>query len=195
MNLSKWIMKQYWRVGTIRTLLSLALGTLVLGKLYYGYIPIIADWDFMGAITFGMFLFLVFLGLGWVYDEKAKLWNEQIVIQTDRYPFAFVPDWRIFAADYPTMYTLLSTLRNSFNKVGIDTRRIDELTKYLTNFFKKRPGNRKDLFSSEGEAERFLMEHPILDSSADRRKKLSIRTRIKRWFQLWLKGMMRIKKE
>jgi hypothetical protein len=179
-------MKQYWRVGTIRTLLSLALGTLVLGKLYYGYIPIIADWDFYGAITFGALLFLVFLGLGWVYDEKAKLWNEQIVIQTDRYPFAFVPDWRLFAADYPTMYSLLFVLRNSFDKIGLDTRRIDELVIYLTNFFEKRPGNRKDLFSSEGEAERFLMEHPILESATERKRKYSIGTRIKRWFQIWL---------
>ena len=48
MSLSKWIMKQYWRVGTIRTLLSLALGTLVLGKLYYEYIPVLADLGFLG---------------------------------------------------------------------------------------------------------------------------------------------------
>ena len=68
MSLSKWIMKQYWRVGTVRTLLSLALGTLVLGKLYYGYIPVLADLGFLGAVTFGAFLFLIFLGVSYGGD-------------------------------------------------------------------------------------------------------------------------------
>lgn len=187
MSVSKWIMKQYWRVGTIRTLLSLALGTLVLGKLYYSYIPILADLEFIGAVSFGVFLFFAFLGLGWLYDEKAKLWNESVVIQTDRYPFTFVPEWRTLAIDYPTLYSLLLILRKSFTKVGLDTNRLDDISLYLTNFFRKQPGNRKDLFSSEGEAERFLLEHPIHDSFADdRMKKYSIRTRLKRGLQIWL---------
>ena len=187
MSLSKWIMKQYWRVGTIRTLLSLALGTLVLGKLYYEYVPVLADLGFLGAVSFGAFLFLVFMGLGWLYDEKARLWNESVVIQTDRYPFAFVPEWRVFASDYPTMYSLLRILRESFTKVGLDTTRIDDTAAYLAHFFKKQPGNRNDLFSSEGEAERFLAEHPFVAGSADHgRRRFSIGTRLKRSFQIWV---------
>lgn len=187
MILSKWIMKQYWRVGTIRTLLGLALGTLVLGKLYYEYIPVLANLGFIGAVTFGSFLFLIFLGVGWLYDEKAKLWNESVVIQTDRFPFAFVPEWRIFASDYPTLYSLLHTLRESSTKLGLDTARLDDVAMYLIHFFKKQPANRKDLFSSEGEAERFLTEHPFVERlTDDREKKLSFGTRLKRSFQIWL---------
>ena len=73
MSKAKWIMKQYWRVGTIRALLSLALGMLVLGKYYYIYIPVLSDLDLAGALILGTVLMILFMVVGWIYDDKAKL--------------------------------------------------------------------------------------------------------------------------
>jgi hypothetical protein len=187
MSLSKWIMKQYWRVGTVRALLSLALSMLVLGKYYYGYIPIISDLDLWGAILLGVFLTLLFMGFGWFYDVKAKLWNESVVVGIERYPYSFVPEFRNIASDYPTMYTLIGTLRRVFIRLKMDTTQLDRIAQYLDDYFRRQPSNRRDLLRSEEEADAFLTENPLMDSS-DRigHQKYRFGTRVKRAFQAWV---------
>jgi hypothetical protein len=187
MSLSKWIMKQYWRVGTVRALLSLALSMLVLGKYYYGYIPIISDLDLWGAILLGVFLTLLFMGIGWFYDVKAKLWNESVVVGLERYPYSFVPEFRNIASDYPTIYALVSTLRMLFIRLNLDTTRLDRIAEYFDDYFKKQPSSRQDLFRSEKEADEFLDENPLMDSKERiGQQKFRFGTRIKRAFQLWV---------
>ncbi|MFW9805155.1 MAG: hypothetical protein ACFFFK_00335, partial [Candidatus Thorarchaeota archaeon] len=74
MSMKKFIMKQYWRVGTIRALLSLAMGMLLLGRLLYVDIPYLQDMGIWGAIILGLLLVLLFMAIGWAYDEKGKMW-------------------------------------------------------------------------------------------------------------------------
>ncbi len=184
MNLSKWIMKQYWRVGTIRALLSLALGMFVLGKLYSNYVPILMGLGLLGALILGSLLTLLFMGVGWAYDEKLQLWNESVVVQTENYPYAFVPDYRMYASDYPMLYSILYTLRGALLRLGLDARCVNDLALYLERLFKKQPSNKKDILSSEGESGMFLHAHPLLPGSApDAKPSYSLGTRLKRSFQ------------
>ena len=64
MSKTKWIMKQYWRISTIRTLAGLVLGMLVIGQLYYEYIPPFAELGIVGALILSFILILFFMGLG-----------------------------------------------------------------------------------------------------------------------------------
>ncbi|MFW9975732.1 MAG: hypothetical protein ACFFDQ_10725 [Candidatus Thorarchaeota archaeon] len=187
MTRAKWVMKQYWRIGTIRALLSLALGMFVLSKYYYIYIPILSDWDLFGAITLGVILILVFMGVGWGYDEKAKLWNEAVVVQTERYPYAFVPEYRTYAVDYPMTLSLMKILKGIYLQAGIDTHKLDYLGKYLESFFRKNPSNKRDLMIAEIEARRFMEDNPFIGQPAtDSIKRYSVSTKMKRLFQVWI---------
>jgi hypothetical protein len=187
MSISKWIMKQYWRVGTIRALMSLALGMLVLGKYYYVYIPVLSDLDFWGAITLGIALTSIFMGLGWFYDEKARLWNESVVVGLERNPYSYVPEFRVYACDYPAIYAIMATLRSLLRREDLDANRLDSLAEYLDGFFHTRPGSRTDLFTAEKRAEEFLEQNPFigLDKGHSERK-FGFMTRIKRGFQVWM---------
>ena len=180
------MMKQYWRVGTIRALLSLALGMFVLGKLYFEYVPILMDLGLLGALILGSLLTLLFMGIGWAYDEKLALWNESVVVQTENYPYAFVAELRSYATDYPVVYSLALTLRRVLLKLGLDTGCIDDLALYLEGFFAKQPLSKKDLFSSEGESDLFLQKRPLTQGSLSHTKRrYTIGTRLKRSFQWW----------
>lgn len=184
---SKWLMKQYWRVGTVRALLSLVLGMLVLGKFYSEHIPIINEWGLAGSLTLGAFLILFFLGVGWLYDVKARLWTESVVIQTERFPYAYVPEFRNFATDYPIVYALITTLKDVFLKLNIEIQSLDGLAEYLDEFYNRRPDNRDDFFNSSSDADRFLVEHPFSKKDTQAQQTgIPLGTRAKRTFQIWM---------
>jgi hypothetical protein len=63
---TKWIMKQYWRLSTIRALSGLVLGMLVIGQFYYEYIPPLATLGLVGALILSGILIVFFL----VMDSK-----------------------------------------------------------------------------------------------------------------------------
>jgi hypothetical protein len=96
-------MKQYWRIGTIRATLALAMGMFSLGKVYYKDIPFLFEMGVVGALIMGTILVLAFLGVGWLYDEKAKLWNEQIQVQTERSVYQYIPNYKNYGFDYPVL--------------------------------------------------------------------------------------------
>ena len=99
MSKSKWIMKQYWRIGTIRSLSSLALSMLVLGRLYYIYIPGLSDLGLLGALILGTFLILLFIGIGTLYDIKGKMWCPKNQALVDRSVYEYVPNIRDLTFD------------------------------------------------------------------------------------------------
>ena len=94
-------MKQYWRVGEIRALSALAMGMLVIGRWYYGYIPILQDWGILGALILGAFLFSGFLAIGWAYDIKARMWSQSNQVSVEKNPYSYVPNFKNAAFEYP----------------------------------------------------------------------------------------------
>jgi len=178
-------MKQYWRVGTIRAMVGLLLGMLVLGRYYYRFIPFFDSFEpsILGAIVLAGVLFLVFLGAGYLYDEKIQLWNEQIQIVTEKNPYQYVPKPRLYQIEYPLYYALIDTIKQIFTKRGLDTQQIDELSQYLKYYFDRRPNRRSDLFTAEGIAETFMQKHPFVEDDVVKSTP-GIRSRIKKGFQL-----------
>ena len=180
---SKWIMKQYWRVGMIRALLSLGLGMLVIGKFYSAFIPGLEALGLIGALILSVVLIMIFLGIGWWYDEKAKLWNESVQVGLERNPYQYVPDFRGLAIEYPVFYTFLETIRNLLNHLDMELKRADDLIRYLEDYFARTP-NRDDIFSASDKSSEFLKENPFCDDEIEDTRPVSLRTRAKKRFQL-----------
>lgn len=179
MSMKKWIMKQYWRVSAIRAITSLALGMFVLGRLYYEYIPILQDMGFVGALILGTVLFLLFMGLGWIYDVKGRMWSPQAQATVERSPFSYVADYRSYAVDYAVFYSILKTLKRIECKLGLGTESTDDVLMYLDGFF-QRGINRKDISSALRDATDFMQDHPFTQQSdvAERTPSLGGKTKL-----------------
>ena len=101
-------MKQYWRISAIRAWMSLAIGMLSISRLYYIYVPGLQDQGFIGALILGCGLIFLFMGIGWLYDEKGRQWRFTIQALQDRGIYRFVPNPRAHVVDYPFFYTPIS---------------------------------------------------------------------------------------
>ena len=157
---AKWLIKQYWRIGVTRAWMSLAMSMLALGKVYYELIPVLADWGFWGAVTLGIVLSFVFLGIGWAYDVKARMWSPKTQSSIERDVYRYLPNYKTYAIDYPTIYAMLSVLRGSFASMGLSTESIDDLASYMSKYFGRDP-RRKDILESESDAKSFIKKHPF----------------------------------
>lgn len=182
MSKAKWIMKQYWRVGTIRALASLALGMLVLGKYYYEYIPILSDLGWIGAITLGIALILVFLGIGWLYDQKARMWSQKVQASAERNPYYYVPNFKNLTMEYPIFYTLINTMQSVIARMGYDSEKIDDLTQYMKGFFQSKP-DKKDIRESERRGASFMEKHPFETTKVEGDSRVPVRSRVKLAFE------------
>jgi len=183
MSGKKWMMKQYWRVGTFRTLFSLALSMMVLGKYYYEYIPILAPLGLVGALILGSLLILLFLGLGYIYDERLKLWNETFQVGVERDPYQQTPNIRSFAMELPMMYAFLSVMKESLHRDNMETSKIDELIKYYVGYFQGCATRKSDLVDSIKSNEEFLRRNPFAEDSVQIQEKRSFGGRVKKAFQ------------
>jgi len=178
-------MKQYWRVGTIRAWLSLGLGMFALGKIYYVYIPELAELGLLGALLLGGVLVLLFLGVGWLYDVKGMMWSAKMQVVAERNPYRYVPSPRNFAFDYATIYAMLGTLRNIFSELHLEVVGLDDTIKYLDTYFRFRE-NKKDMIAAEKEGKDFMKTHPLSQVPMDDRGKISWRAKIKMSFEVQL---------
>ncbi|MHA2024032.1 MAG: hypothetical protein ACTSWQ_10260 [Candidatus Thorarchaeota archaeon] len=156
----KWFMKQYWRIGQTRALLSLAMGMLSIGKVYVDSVPILADWGFWGAATLGIILIFVFLGIGWAYDEKGRLWSPKMQSTAERDVYKYLPNIKTQTIDYPSIYALLQTLKATHTSMGISTEQIDDVAVYMSKYFGRAP-ERKDILQSQEDANAFTQKYPF----------------------------------
>ncbi len=175
-------MKQYWRIGTIRVLLSLALGMFVLGKGYYTYIPFLADLGLLGALILGTFLVLLFLGIGWLYDEKGKMWSPQLQVIAERNPYQYISNYKSMVYDYQVFYALIATLKKIMIKSGLDYSTLDDLAKHIGKFFDRKV-TRSDIFGAEPDAEIFTEEHPFIVGQEHPKSRIPLSARLKLGFQ------------
>ncbi len=175
-------MKQYWRVGTIRVLLALALGMFVLGKKYYEYVPYLADLGLIGALILGTSLILLFLGIGWAYDEKGKFWSPKMQANAERNPYQYVSNYKTYAFDYPTYYAVFATLRKTFEKQNLDTEAIESLSQYLGEWFERKE-TRSDIFGALPASTEISNKYSFVRDAQELKRKIPIRSRIKLSFE------------
>jgi len=182
MSAMKWFMKQYWRIGAIRALSSLTLGMFVLGRLYYSYIPPLAELGLLGALILGTILVLIFMGIGWYYDAKAKMWSPKMQARVERDPFRYVPNYKSFSIDYPVFYSLTAGLKKVFETLDLDTQALDNLAEYLETFYDGLP-RKKDIISAEDNSLGFMQKHPFVIHETEK-EHVGIRARIKGVFEV-----------
>lgn len=168
-------------MGQTRALLSLAISMFTLGKLYIDYVPGLSDFGVRGALLLGASLFLFFLGLGWLYDEKGKMWSQQVLVARERDPFRYVPNYRTIALDYPFLYAMVKTFRGIFRKMKLPQERLAAYEAYLADYFSRRM-TRHSIFSAMPKAMLFLQNYP-LNSVPKMPEKVAISARLKKSFE------------
>ena len=183
LSAKKWIMKQYWRIGQIRALTALATGMLVLGRWYYGYVPIIKDWGIIGALILGSFLFSIFLGVGWIYDIKLRQWSQSNQVLIEKNPYSYVPNFKNAAFEYQIFYAIASSYRKIMNKLKLDTKNIDDLALFMSDYYSYKP-EKKDIDHCEKEGDSFLESHEFDPSNTYEMKKIPLSSRIKLAWEL-----------
>ena len=167
---------------------------LVIGKLYLPFIPVLDAMGLLGALVLGMTLFTLFLGLGWVYDVKLKMWSQAIQVTVERNAYYHVPFISSKAYDYPIFYTLLSSLDNTLRKIGAPSDSLNAITRYLQEYFNLAP-TKEDITRSLQNSEKFLKEHPFVDSSERLSRHIPFTTKLKLAWELqtlrlaWIQGL------
>ena len=180
------MMKQYWRVGTIRQIFGVVLGMFVLGRYYYGFIPVLQDMGLLGAVVLATALIILFLFLGYLYDVKGKLWNEQLQVLTERDPYSYVPQFRFLMMEYPIFHSLVYSLKSVLMKLNLDHKTIDDLGEYLDSYFALQASNIGDIRKSIDDSENYMSKHPFVPSAEKVRSKTGIIHRLKKGFQMWV---------
>lgn len=166
----------------MRALASLGMSMLVLGRYYYVYIPALADLDLLGALILGVVLVIIFLGIGWLYDERGRMWSQKVQVGVQRDPYRFVPNNRSFAIDFPVTYAVLSTLQGIFQEHGMDTKEVRDLVRYLRDYYDRKP-EREDIERAEPVAEEFIDDYPF-SNQVEERDEISLTARLKYGFEL-----------
>lgn len=194
MPVKKWIMKQYWRVGTIRSLASLGLGVLVLGKAYYVYIPALKEQGLLGALVLGSILFVIFLFIGYLYDKKARMWSQKTQVSIERNPYYYIANHHTRAMEYPIFYSLLWFLKHMEQKLQIESSTIDELVEYLNTYF-GRDLTKRDLDETREAADEAQDQHYFEDEDATGEEDVPLTSRAKIEFETtilrlnWIQGL------
>jgi hypothetical protein len=155
----------------------------VLGRLYYVYIPWLADLYIMGAVILSVGLILFFLLLGWIYDEKLKMWNEKIQASTERNPYQFVPNTRRRIIEYPIFYTIAQVLRSVKIHLKLSTESLDNLTLYLANYYSRLVRSNRDIETSLQASNEFMELHPFY-VTPEKKRSTSLSSRVKKAFQI-----------
>ncbi len=185
MGIKKFIMKQYWRIGTIRALLSLALAMLVIGRLYYQFIPGLKDMGMYGALILGTFLVFIFMGIGWAYDVKAKMWSQKEQAITERNAYSYIPSYWEIVVHYAIYRSMVRTFKQILSKNGLDSDYLDDAQRYLDGYFGRKL-TREDIFSSLSAGLAFCQKHPFSTTTSQEQKRVPIRSRIKLGFQVMM---------
>jgi hypothetical protein len=188
MSKMKWVMKQYWRIGTIRALASLALGMLVLGRYYYIHIPILQDLAWIGAITLGVILIFVFLGIGWYYDSRARMWSQKVQVAIERDPYSYLPNLKNLALEFPVFYSVLETMKKVLQKGGHQSGALKDLIGYMDSWFQSAPV-KSDITSAEKRTSEFMKNHFFSADYEPSQQRIPIRSRIKLGFETQLLRM------
>ncbi len=183
MNIPKWLMKQYWRIGEMRAILSLATGMFVLGRWYYPYIPLLEPLGLIGALILGAILTFAFMGLGWVYDKKAKLWTQDIQAKVERNPYRYVPSFADLASNLPFIHSLTFILRKTLKQLELSTEALDDFIEYMSIYFSLQP-IKDDISRAKSISDEFWQNHSFGHNQQSKDYKMGLIERLKLGFQV-----------
>jgi len=164
MSKTKWIMKQYWRITAIRAWMGLALAMFSLGKVYSEKIPSLAALGLIGALILGSILVLVFLGIGWIYDVKARMWSPKMQAFIERDPYRYIPNYKTYAIDYPAIYAIVLTLQQVLSDRGLSSKALNDVRLYMNRYFRRTP-ERADIIAANEDSIKFFDQNPFMVST------------------------------
>ena len=156
--------------------MSLGLGMFSLGKMFYEDIPVLKDMGIFGALLLGSLLVLLFLGIGWAYDEKARMWRAKSQVAMERNAYSFVTDYKTQAILYPGDYAVFRILNRIFAKLGLTAGAINSLNEHLDTYYNLRP-EREDFKVAKDSAKQFMESHPFDESVEKSGHDVTIRAR------------------
>ncbi|MHA1928533.1 MAG: hypothetical protein ACTSV2_08140, partial [Candidatus Thorarchaeota archaeon] len=162
MSKAKWIMKQYWRITAIRAWMGLALAMFSLGKVYSEQIPSLAAMGLVGALLLGSVLVLIFLGIGWLYDVKGRMWSPKMQALVERDPYRYIPNYKTYAIDYPAIYAIILTLQQVLSDRGLSSEALDEVRFYMDRYFNRRP-EKSDIIEAQNDSIGFFEQFPFME--------------------------------
>jgi hypothetical protein len=151
---------------------------LVIGKLYLDFVPVLRDMGVFGALVLGMLLFSAFLGLGWLYDIRMRMWSQKTQANYERHAYLHIPMIRTDVFEYPVLYAIVQTIKKLTDKFEIDGVSIEQLATYLQEYFSLRP-NKKDIDRAIEMGKEFLNEHPFSGTEYETSYPIPISSRIK----------------
>lgn len=183
MSKAKWIMKQYWRITAIRAWMGLALAMFSLGKVYADEVPSLAALGLLGAVILGGVLVLIFLGIGWLYDVKGRMWSPKMQALVERDPYRYIPNYKTYAIDYPALYAIILTLQDVLEARGLTSEPLNDVKAYMQRYFARRP-EREDITGAEVDSEEFLAEYPFTGEPVQK-KRVGLKGRGKLGFEVF----------
>jgi len=157
---------------------------LVLGRYYYGFIPPLSNLGFLGALILAAIISLVFLGLGYLYDAKAQLWNQRLQVLVDHDPYAYVPNFRYLMAEYPIFYALVRMNRDLVDTLKLDSGPISHLATYLSEYFAMTPDRIESASEIKDTSAEFLSRYPFIAGMESEQSKVGLKNKVKKAFQL-----------
>jgi hypothetical protein len=114
---------------------------------------------------------------------SSWLWTQKTQATVERDPFRYVPYPGSFATEYPVHHTFLSTLKNVFKEIDVDTSQIDDLMFYLGEYYSLRP-NKADIQAAPDMASEFMSRHPFSEEDEIKPKRIKISSRLKLGFEV-----------
>lgn len=138
----------------------------VLGRFYYVYVPFLTNLGLLGALLLGGVFILVFMGIGWIYDSRMKMWASKNQAVMERNPYYYVPNPRASVMEYPVLFALLTTIEKVQKKLGMDSSEIRDLNQHIESYFRRNPV-KEDIEISRSQAQHFRNQPTFLKESAE----------------------------
>lgn len=161
MGVRKWIMKQYWRLVTVRGIWNLFYGILLLAIAYYMYLPFFYDMGALGPFALAFVLFMTFLIIGYLYDRVFVMWGPQQEVTIERNPFSFVPQPQDHIFWFPAYAGLLEASAQLADVFDLDKANIEDTREYFDKLQKFSPINSEDIDKAIKHRKEFVEKHPF----------------------------------
>jgi len=82
------LMENIYRINQSQRFYGIFASTLVIAALYYEDIPAISGYGFFGKLLLSMGIIFMFMFMGYIYDRKFKLWEQDHILHVKRNPYA-----------------------------------------------------------------------------------------------------------
>jgi hypothetical protein len=170
------------------------MGMLSIGALYLEYVPFFRDMQIIGALMLGAILFCFFLGLGWIYDTRMRMWSQKTQAIIERHAYYHVPMIYSETFEYPVLFAIVDTIKKILDKTGTHLSSLDSISSYLRDYFLLIP-TRADIDSSIKMGKDFIKRYPFVPSEEEMDDSIPMSSRIKLGWETqmlrltWIQGL------